>query len=96
MSWICALKDQYFFSSTLFMFNKFCLFTNLIITYLYTFINTFTLISGTFEACVFCNSQFGTTIKITDISINGNNILNSSESLNIQNSLSPSKYLING
>jgi hypothetical protein len=61
-----------------------------------TFNNNFILTPGTFEVCLFLSSELGTTLKITNISINNINILTSSESVKILPSQNPSKYVFNG
>ena len=48
------------------------------VTYNYVFSNSLTLIEQFFEIHLYCNSQNGTIIKVTDISINNENLLFSS------------------
>ena len=70
--------------------------SNKSVTYYYTFNNSFILIPGTFEAYIYGNSLYGTSIKISSIIVNSTNILSSSGTISISENSNPFKVSLYG
>ena len=66
------------------------------ITYNYTFSDPLTLFEGLFEVHLHCYSQQGTIIKLSNLSLNNQNLLISSSNITVPSTNLPSRTLLYG